>query len=82
MLELLRVLWVGWNERVLRNLLRFQNAILMGVVWVFALAPLAILLRLMRHPLIDRSPPDTATKSYWQPRDGKPMTMDQASRQF
>lgn len=82
MLELLRVLWVGWNERVLRNLLRFQNAILMGIVWVFALAPLAILLRLIRRPLIDRSPPDTATKSYWQPRDGQPMTMEQASRQF
>ena len=81
MLELFKRLWIGWNDRVVRNILRAQNAVLMTVVFVLALAPVAILLRLAGRRMLDRGPaPNSAT--FWQARSGKPMTMKEAARQY
>lgn len=81
MLELFKRLWVGWNERVVRNILRVQNAVLMTLVFVVALAPVALLLKGMRRPMLDRGPAPKV-QSFWHPREGRPMTMKEASRQY
>ena len=81
MLELFKRLWIGWNDRVVKNILRVQNAALMSLVFVFALAPVAIFLRLTGRQMLDRGPA-TKADSYWQKRDGKPMTMKEAARQY
>jgi len=82
MLELFKTLWLAWNDRVIHNILKAQNTVLMGVVWLLALAPLAILLRLAGRRLLDRAPPPQQAGSHWLPRSGQPMQMKEASRQF
>ena len=81
MLELFKTLWLAWNDRVIHNILKAQNTFLMGIVWLVALAPLAILLRLAGRRLLDRAPPQQSA-SHWLPRSGQPMQMKEASRQF
>ncbi len=82
MLELFKGMWIGWNDRVVRNILRAQNFVLMSIVFIFGLAPIALALKAMRRPMLDRGPAAPGTKSYWVERDGKPITIEQAARQF
>ena len=82
MLELFKQMWIGWNDRVVRNILRVQNYVLMSVVFIFGLAPVALALKAMRRPMLDRGPAPPGTQSYWVERDGKPLTIEQAARQF
>jgi hypothetical protein len=82
MLEVFKRLWIGWNDQVVRNILRAQNFVLMSIVFIFGLAPVALALKAMRRPMLDRGSAPPGTQSYWVERDGKPMTMEQAARQF
>lgn len=81
MLELFKRMWMGWNG-VAKHILTAQNVVLMGFTYVVALGPVALWFRLTRRQLVDRGPADPKAESYWQPRSGKPMTMDEAARQF
>lgn len=81
MLEIFKRLWVGWNGMA-RHILLAQNALLMGFTYVVALGPVALWFRLSGKQLVDRGPADPKAETYWQPRSGKPMTMDEATRQF
>ena len=81
-LELFKILWLGWNERVVHGILKAQNTFLMGIVWLLGLAPIAIAFRLLGRRLLDRAPPPAQAQSHWLPRAGAPMTMKEAARQF
>lgn len=80
-LEAFRRLWLGWNV-VVRGILGAQNAVLMGVAYFVGIGPVAIGLRLMRRDLLDRGPATPGAPTYWHARDGRPMRMEDASRQF
>ena len=82
MLELFKRMWIAWNDQVVRNIMRAQNFVLMSIVFVFALAPVALVLKALGRRMIDRRAPPAGTASYWVERDGKPLTMDRATRQF
>ena len=80
-LERFKRMWLGW-QGIAQGILRGQNLLLMTVAYFVGLTPVAVAFRLAGRQLIDRSPADPAAKSYWNPRDGQPRPMDQASRQF
>ncbi|MFZ5476071.1 MAG: hypothetical protein ACOZNI_04795 [Myxococcota bacterium] len=81
MLELFKRTWLGWNVGV-RRFMEWQSAFLMAVAYVVGMGPVAIGLRLARRDLLDRGPGPKDARSYWIPRDGKPMDMERATRQF
>lgn len=82
MLELFKRMWVAWNDRVVRNINTVLSAVLMGVAYFVGLGPVAIGFRLSGRPLLDRAPGVPGAATYWVPRDGKPIEMQQATRQF
>jgi hypothetical protein len=81
MLELFKRAWIGWNG-VARGILTAQNALLMTVAYAIGLGPVALGMRLLRHDPVGRAGPDAAAPSYWRQRDGKPLDMQGATRQF
>jgi hypothetical protein len=81
MLELFKRMWLAWHGMTSR-LLVAQNAVLMLLAYIVGLGPVALGMRLVGHDPIDRSGPDPRAPSYWRPRDGKPIDMHRASRQF
>ncbi len=80
-LERFKRMWLGW-QGVAAGILWFQNALLMTVAYVVGVGPVAVGFRLLRRPLLDRAPAVPGAKSHWVSRSGKPMTMDEAARQF
>ncbi len=81
MLERFKRMWLWW-QGVAAGILWFQNALLMTVAYVVGVGPVAVGFRLLRRPLLDRAPAVVGAKSHWVARSGKPMTMDEAARQF
>lgn len=81
MLELFRRMWMGW-QAFARALIRNQNVVLMGIAYVVALGPVALVSRLVGRKFLDRAPADPRATTYWHPRRPSPMTMDEASRPF
>lgn len=81
MVELFRRMWVGWNVAV-RGFFGVQSAVLMGVAYFVGLGPVAVGMRLLGRDLLDRGPGAPGASSYWLPRDGRPMDMKAAARQF
>lgn len=81
MLELFRRMWVAWNRGV-RGIFVVQNTVLMTIAWLVGLAPIAVALKLMRRPMLDRAPADPRAQTHWRPRRGKPMRMEEAARRF
>lgn len=81
MLELFKRMWIGWNVAV-RGIFVVQNALLMGVAYFAGVGPVALGLRLLRRDLLDRGPAVSGAATHWHRRDGRPMDMDRASRQF
>jgi hypothetical protein len=81
MLELFKRMWVGWNAGV-RRVMGVQSAVLMGVAYFVGMGPVAIALRLTGRDLLDRGPAAKDARTYWKPRDGRPIDMDKAARQF
>ena len=81
MLEVFKRMWIGWNVAV-KGIMVVQNAVLMGVGFIFGLGPVALVLKLMGRDLLDRGPADKTARTYWSTRDRRPMDMKGASRQF
>lgn len=81
MLELFKQMWAGWN-RGIRGILWLQNTVLMTVAWVVAIAPVALVLKLMGRSMLDKAAADRAAPSYWNRRDPAPMDMGRAARRF
>ena len=80
-LEIFKRMWAGWNAAV-RRIFRVQNALLMGVAYFVGIGPVAIVMRLTGRSMLDRAPADPKATTYWVPRDGKPMTMEEAGRRY
>jgi hypothetical protein len=81
MLEMFKRMWLAWNG-VSSRILSAQNAALMTVAYVLGLGPVALGMRLTGHDPLDRTGPDPKAPTYWRRRDGKPLDMRAASRQF
>lgn len=81
MLELFKRMWVAWGAFA-RGLFTAQNWLIMGTAYIVAIGPLALWFRLTGRQLVDRAPADPNANTYWRPRSGQPMTMDEAARQF
>jgi hypothetical protein len=81
MLEGFRRIWMGW-QGFARGILGVQNALLMGIAYFVGLGPVAIGFRLLGRRMLDNGPADPRASTYWIPRDGKPLTMEDASRPF
>ena len=81
MLERFKQMWLGW-QGVAKGILFAQNFLLMAVAYLFGLGPVALGMRLFGTKLLDNGPPNPGAKGFWVPRSPKPMTMDEASRQF
>ncbi len=54
----------------------------MALVYVLAVAPVAILLKLFRHEMLDKSLPDPEAKSYWVEKTDGPLTLERARKRF
>lgn len=81
MLELFRIMWVGW-QRFARGIMTAQNVVLMGIAWALGLGPVALVAKLVGHRFLDRAAPDPAASSHWRARDPAPMDMKRAARPF
>ena len=77
MLTLFKQIWRGW-KRVTHKIIAAQNWFLMAMVYITAVAPVAILMRLFARPLLDRSLGDEDAESYWIPREDGPYTMEKS----
>jgi len=80
-LELFKTMWDRW-QGVAKGIMAAQNAVLMGFAYYVGLGPVALGFRITGKQLIDRAPAPPQAKSFWLPRSGKPLTMDEANRQF
>lgn len=81
MLERFKRMWLGW-QGVAKGIMWAQNALLMSVAYFVGVGPVALGYKLLGKSFIDRAPADPAALTYGLPRSGKPMTMDEAARQF
>ncbi len=81
MLERFKRMWLGW-QGVAKAIMWAQNALLMSVAYFVGVGPVAIAYKLVGKRFIDRAPADPNATTYGVVRDGKPMTMDEAARQF
>lgn len=77
----MKVIWRAWKG-VAHRIIQAQNWFLMSIVYWIALAPVAILLRLSRRPVVPADPSPDERGSYWIPRDDGPITMERAGRMF
>jgi hypothetical protein len=77
MLGLFKVIWRRWKGFA-HLLIKAQNWILMALVYWGAVAPVAIMMKLSRRPLLDRSLGDEGAESFWIPREDGAYTMDRS----
>jgi hypothetical protein len=64
-LALLTTIWRGWKRGV-HGINAVISFVLMSVVYITALAPVAVLFKLFRPDPTDRGLGDPAADSYWQ----------------
>jgi hypothetical protein len=77
MLNLFKQIWRGWKGFT-HKIIAVQNWFLMAVVYITAVAPVAIMMKLFRRELLDRGLGDEDAESYWIPREDGPYTMEQS----
>ena len=54
----------------------------MALVYVIAVAPVAVFLKLFRREMLDRSPLNPEAKSYWVEKTDGPLTLERAKKRF
>lgn len=81
MIALFQAMWRR-QKRFVHGIIYWQNWILMAVVYVVAVTPVALMMRLFRKPMLDVTLPDRQKKSYWSERTEGPMTWERARRRF
>ena len=81
MLALMKSVWRAWKG-LAHRIIKAQNWILMAWVYCFAVAPVALVLKLIGHSLVRRPAIDTQVETYWEERRDGPLTMDRAARMF
>ncbi|MCB9795607.1 MAG: hypothetical protein H6741_23130 [Alphaproteobacteria bacterium] len=81
MLALMKKVWRAWKG-LAHHIITAQNYILMSLVYVLAVAPVAIVLKLTGHPVVKAPPEPGPDGSFWEPRTDGPMTMERANRMY
>lgn len=80
MLSTMKGIWRAWKGFA-HKLISAQNFVLMSGVYWFAVAPMAIFLKLIRFKLISTPEVSEAEASYWESKSGT-LSMDRAQRMF
>ena len=80
MLALMKRIWRGW-KRVAHKIISAQNFVLMSGVYWFAVAPVALTLKLIRFKLLRTPVQNDEDESYWEKKEGV-LSMDRASRMY
>jgi len=78
LLIFMKRLWYA-EQRGIHALIRFQNKFLMSIVYLIAIFPVAVILKLMGRRLID-APLVRGKASYWEPCNQGSLTIDRAKR--
>ncbi len=81
MLALMKSVWRAWKGFA-HKIIAAQNWLLMAWVYFFAVAPVALVLKLIGKPLVRRPLIDAQADSYWEDKTDGPLTMDRAARMF
>ena len=81
MLATMKTIWRAWKG-LAHKIIAAQNFVLMSWVYIVALAPVAIFMKLLGHKLVIRPAIYADADSYWQEKTDGPMTMDRANRMF
>lgn len=81
MLALHKRIWRAWKG-FSHKLIAAQNAVLMALVYIFAVAPVAAVFKLTGKRLVQPAPIDPEAESYWEKREDEPFDMDKAQRMF
>ncbi|MCK6525030.1 hypothetical protein L6R49_26805 [Myxococcota bacterium] len=81
MLTLMKRIWRGW-KRLAHHIVSAQNFVLMSVVYWFALAPVAVALKLVGKKVIAPPPEKDAQGSFWRPRAAPGYDLQRANRMF
>lgn len=74
-------IWRGW-KRLAHHIVSAQNFVLMSVVYWFALAPVAVALKLVGKKVIAPPPEKDAQGSFWRPRAAPGYDLQRANRMF
>ena len=81
MLATMKTIWRAWKG-LAHKIIAAQNFVLMSWVYIVAVAPVAICMKLLGRKLVFRPVIDADADSYWQEKTDGPMTMDRANRMF
>ncbi len=80
MLYLMKNIWKQW-KRFAALLIKLQNGLFLGLVFIFGIGPAALLAKITRRKHLDLTwVPEPSPDTYWQPTDPTPPGMDQAQR--
>jgi len=80
MLALMKRIWRGWKG-IAHKIISAQNFVLMAGVYWFAVAPVAIAIKLIRYRLLETPVVDDEADSYWEKKEGT-LSMDRAQKMF
>lgn len=80
LLIFMKRLWYA-EQRGIHGIIGLQNKLLMTIVYLIAIFPVAVILKLMGKRLID-APLERGKDSYWEPCDDGSLTIDRAKRMF
>ncbi len=81
MVRLFKSMW-RWQHAFLRAVIGLQNWVLMAVVYVIAIAPVALVLKVLQQDLMFRGETEPGRDTYWIPRKDEPFDMERARRMF
>ncbi|MED5369756.1 MAG: hypothetical protein VX899_01965 [Myxococcota bacterium] len=81
MLALHKVIWKAWKG-FSHKLISAQNAILMAAVYIFAVAPVAVVFKLIGKRLVSPPEIDPEAESYWEAKEDGRFDMEKAQRMF
>jgi hypothetical protein len=79
MLVVLKRAWKVW-KRLTHLIVDAQNAVLLTIVFVFGVAPAALLARLFKRRLLDRDRLPVARESHWEEIPATRRDVDWAQR--
>lgn len=74
--------WVRW-QKVAHGITRVINFVLLGLLYILAIGPTSLVMRLMRSDILDtRWDPHAARSSFWEVRPPSPTDIERHKQQF
>lgn len=74
--------WVRW-QKVAHGITRLINFVLLGLLYILAIGPTSIVMRLMRNDILDTHwDPGDSRSSFWQIRPTSPVDIERHKQQF